>query len=189
VSTRDTRAGAWKAGVRARLFARDDPTIGPQGDDMATCASCGKTIESGGIRLGDRTFCDGTCLDTARALEGPPPAAARGVGGIARQIHAGPCPKCQGPGPVDVHDIYWVWSAIVFTRWGTRPQVSCRWCGIKSQVGGILQSIALGWWGFPWGIILTPVQIFRNAVGIISPPSPDEPSSKLRAMAGEHENS
>jgi hypothetical protein len=152
---------------------------------MATCASCGKTIESGGIRLGDRTFCDGPCLDKARALEGPP-AAARGAGGAARQIHSGPCPICRGTGPVDVHDTYWVWSAVVFTRWGTRPQVSCRRCAIKSQVSGILQSFALGWWGFPWGFILTPVQIVRNAIAIFTPPSPDEPSPRLRAIAREH---
>jgi hypothetical protein len=153
---------------------------------MATCASCGKAIESGGIRLGDRMFCDGTCLDQARKLDGTAPALGRGAAGLARQIHSGPCPICQGPGPVDVHDHYWVWSALVLTRWGTRQQVSCRRCAVKSQLGGIAQSAVLGWWGFPWGFIFTPLQIVRNAIAIFTPPSPEEPSDRLRAFAREH---
>ena len=153
---------------------------------MATCASCGKTIESGGIRLGDRSFCDGTCLDKARMLEGAPPTAGRGVANSARQIHSGPCPICRGPGPVDVHDAYWVWSALVLTRWGSRQQVSCRRCAVKAQVGGIARSAILGWWGFPWGFVLTPVQIGRNVIAILNPPSPEEPSDRLRAIARDH---
>jgi len=154
---------------------------------MANCASCGKMIESGGIRLGDRLFCDGTCLDKARMVEGAMPTSGRGVANSARQIHSGPCPICQGPGPVDVHDTYWVWSAVVFTRWGTRQQVSCRRCALKSQVGGIAQSAVLGWWGFPWGLVLTPVQIVRNVIAIFTPPRPDEPSARLRAIARDHQ--
>jgi hypothetical protein len=153
---------------------------------VAICASCGKTIESGGIRLGDRTFCGGTCLDQARMREGPAPTPGTGVAGFARQIHAGPCPICQGPGPVDVHDTYWVWSALVLTRWGSRQQVSCRRCAVKSQLSGIAQSAALGWWGFPFGLILTPVQIVRNAIAMFTPPSPEEPSARLRAIARQH---
>jgi hypothetical protein len=153
---------------------------------MATCASCGKTIESGGIRLGDQMFCGGTCLDQARTLEGPAPTPVGGAGGVARQIHAGPCPMCQGPGPVDVHDTYWVWSAVLLTRWGSRSQVSCRRCGLKSQLSGLLQSVALGWWGFPWGLIITPLQIVRNAMAMFTPSSPEEPSERLRAIAREH---
>ena len=173
-------------GIGPRPFARDDgPAIDSRGDDMAICANCGKMIESGGIKLGDQTFCDGTCMDNVRKLWSLAPSAPRGPADFARQIHSGPCPVCRGPGPIDVHDTHWVWSALVLTRWGSRSQVSCRWCGIKSQVLGIAQSAVLGWWGFPWGFIFTPVQIIRNVIGICTP-SPKEPSERLLAIARDH---
>ncbi len=157
-----------------------------EGDSMATCAVCGNAIESGGIRLGDRLLCGGECLDRARALEGGASTSHGGLTNPAMRIHAGPCPMCQGPGPVDVHDIHWVWSAVAFTRWGSRAQVSCRRCAVKSQVGGIARSALLGWWGIPWGLIITPIQIVRNIGAITRPPDPDEPSDRLRAIAREH---
>ena len=45
---------------------------------------------------------------------------------------------------------------------------------------GTASSLALGWWGIPWGLIMTPVQVVRNVTGLISPPDPIEPSEKLK---------
>ena len=39
--------------------------------------------------------------------------------------------------------------------------------------------LVLGWWGIPWGFILTPVQIGRNIYGIIKGPDPMAPSEGL----------
>jgi hypothetical protein len=36
-----------------------------------------------------------------------------------------------------------------------------------------------GWWGFPWGLLMTPVQITRNAWKLATPPNPAEPSPRL----------
>jgi hypothetical protein len=42
------------------------------------------------------------------------------------EIFRGNCPKCRGLGPIDVHKVHQVWSALVLTRWTTKSQVSCR---------------------------------------------------------------
>jgi hypothetical protein len=98
-------------------------------------------------------------------------------------MHQGACPKCKGPGPVDVHTSYWVWSALALTRWGTQQQITCRGCAMKRQVGNLALSGILGWWGFPHGLLLTPVQLWRNARALVVPPDPSQPSPRLVQMA------
>jgi len=83
---------------------------------------------------------------------------------------------------------YRVWSALIITHWESRTQVSCRSCGRKAQLGDALFSLVLGWWGFPWGLIFTPVQIARNIGAALSHSSDAGPSPKLenavRVMLG-----
>jgi hypothetical protein len=98
------------------------------------------------------------------------------------EIFRGNCPKCRGLGPIDVHKVHQVWSALVLIRWTTKPQVSCRSCATKSQLGGVLFSAVFGWWGFPWGFILTPVQITRNVADMCKGPNPSKPSDALRKL-------
>ena len=62
------------------------------------------------------------------------------------------------------------------------PKVCCRSCGIKSQIGNTIFSLVLGWWGFPWGFIMTPVQIGRNIIGIVKGPDDSKPSDKLENL-------
>jgi hypothetical protein len=88
-----------------------------------------------------------------------------------------------GPGPVDVHESHWVWSGIAFLQSGSQRHVTCRRCAFKSQVGNLVVSAALGWWGFPWGFVLTPVQVVRNVIGMMSPPDPSQPSARLVQVA------
>jgi hypothetical protein len=118
--------------------------------NMARCGYCGETIVFGGVTAGDLRFCNNKCLEKARVAASRAPIPDEAVADLARQIHAGPCPRCQGAGPVDVHMAYWVWSALAFTRWGNRQQVSCRGCAVKTQAGRLALSAVFGWWGFPW---------------------------------------
>lgn len=97
-------------------------------------------------------------------------------------VHQGACPKCKGPGPVDIHTSHFVWSILVLTSWNSSPQLCCRSCGTKAKLGGALISGLVGWWGFPWGIIVTPIQIARNAYGLFSGPDPQKPSDQLQQM-------
>jgi hypothetical protein len=64
--------------------------------------------------------------------------------------------------------------------------VSCKSCGDKSQIGGILSSALLGWWGFPWGLIMTPVQICRNIAGMMRKVDNTMPSEDLTRVARIH---
>lgn len=79
----------------------------------------------------------------------------------------GPCPICLREGrPVDVHASHRVVSLLFVTRWATRRHVCCRRCGRRKQALALLASATLGWWGLPWGIVLTPIQLARNLLGL-----------------------
>jgi hypothetical protein len=82
-----------------------------------------------------------------------------------------------------MHATYWVWSGLAFTRWGIQQRMVCRPCAIKIQAGNLVFSSLLGWWGFPFGLVLTPVQVIRNVMAIVSPPDPSQPSPKLVQVA------
>jgi hypothetical protein len=147
---------------------------------MAKCGYCGSTIIMGGVRAGDQRFCNKKCHQNAYILSitknVPPDVLERKV----EEVWRGNCPKCRGLGPIDVHKVYEVWSALVLTRWTTKAQVSCHSCAIKQQLGGSAFSLAFGWWGFPWGLVLTPVQITRNVIGMSRGPDRSKPSDSLR---------
>lgn len=149
---------------------------------MAKCDYCSSTIIFGGKSDGNGRFCNQRCQGHGRllALSRKLPEAA-----VQEQVwktHQGPCPKCDGPGPVDVHVSHKVWSALVLTSWSSTPQMSCRSCGLKSQLASTVFSLALGWWGFPWGLVLTPVQIGRNLLAMARPQEPSKPSAQLEKI-------
>ncbi len=50
------------------------------------------------------------------------------------------------------------------------------------QIKDALLSLFLGWWGFPWGVIVTLIQIIRNLVGMLNHPHSSQPSRKLRRL-------
>ena len=150
---------------------------------MATCAYCGETIIFGGVKNGDRRFCNAACQGKARTTAAVSSVPEEAVEMLARQIHSGSCPRCKGPGPVDVHKAYWVWSAVAFTRWGNLQLVSCRRCAVRTQANRLAVSSLFGWWGFPFGILITPVQVVRTAMQMASPPARAYPSARLYQVA------
>jgi hypothetical protein len=146
---------------------------------MAKCDCCGTTILFGGVREGDLRFCNATCHTNGYLSVVADKVPEDIVAQHLRDLHAGNCPKCGGPGPVDIHTSHFVWSALIMTSWRSRPVVCCRSCGKKAKLGGLFSSAALGWWGLPWGILLTPVQVFRNVAGLLSSRDPTQPSAEL----------
>jgi hypothetical protein len=146
---------------------------------MAKCDYCGSTILFGGKRQGELRFCNAKCSERGALLAISRQVPDSTVNEAVTRIHQGPCPKCGGSGPVDVHVHHQVWSALVLTSWKSAPQICCRSCGVKSQLGDTAFSLLLGWWGFPWGLLVTPVQIGRNVVGMLRPPDPLKASPKL----------
>jgi hypothetical protein len=149
---------------------------------MARCGYCDSTILFGGVRGAGARYCNERCRDAGGVLA----ASLKVPDDVVRQqawaVHRGPCPKCRGRGPVDVHVSYWVWSAVILTRWGSTPVVCCRSCARKSQLANIGFSLLFGWWGFPWGLCLTPVQILRNVVGLVGGPDDGQPSPHLAKL-------
>jgi hypothetical protein len=149
---------------------------------MAKCDYCGSTIIFGGKLDPNGRFCNARCQGRGGllALSRQLPEAA--VQEQMWKAHQGPCPKCNGAGPVDVHVSHKVWSALLLTSWSSTPQMCCRSCGLKSQVAASAFSLILGWWGFPWGLVVTPVQIGRNLIGMASPPDPSKPSAQFEKI-------
>jgi hypothetical protein len=87
---------------------------------------------------------------------------------------------------VDVHKFHQVYSMLVLTRWTSNQQLSCRSCGTKRQLGALFISLVFGWWGIPWGLVLTPVQVTRNIIGMASGPDSSKPSPELRRVVQIH---
>jgi hypothetical protein len=85
-------------------------------------------------------------------------------------------------GSTDVHVSHSIWSALVVTTWKSSPQVSCVPCGKKAKIKATVGSFFLGWWGFPWGIIGTPIQISRNVFGLVNSQPTFTPSAQLERM-------
>lgn len=151
---------------------------------MAACAACGTTILFGGVKAGDMRFCNANCHAKGSLLllaQRLPPDL---IQQKTTELYHGSCPKCQGPGPVDVHTSYRIWSALLLTSWHSLPHVCCRGCGVKNQLGDALFCLLLGWWGFPWGLVMTPVQISRNVAGMLRSKHSDAPSPDLQRVVG-----
>jgi hypothetical protein len=98
------------------------------------------------------------------------------------RLHQSDCPKCSGPGPVDVHYYHSIWSLIYLTQWKTKYRVSCQRCGTKSRIYATVFSSVFGWWGFPWGIVITPIQIGKNIKAMISPIPSTRPSKDFEKL-------
>jgi ribosomal protein L24E len=148
---------------------------------MASCDYCGSMILFGGKKIEGLRFCNDKCLANGHMMIAAGRVPDEVVTTRAREIHVGPCPVCgdQG-GPVDVHTSHKVASFLVMTSWSSTPRVSCSSCARKAQLGGLAYSLFLGWWGIPWGIFMTPVQIGKNVVGMFRSNYSSEPSDKLK---------
>lgn len=153
---------------------------------MASCAYCSTTILFGGKRNGDLRFCNDKCEQKGALALIADQLSPADVASYIGSVHRGSCPECSGPGPVDVHTSYRVWSALLLTQWSSRPLVSCSRCGTKQKLGDTAFSLFLGWWGFPWGILMTPVQLGRNIFALLKGPDPASPSPALEKILRLH---
>jgi hypothetical protein len=154
------------------------------GGFMARCGYCNSTVIFGGLKTKDKSerYCNDKCYNNAVLLAVADRIPIETVNQQIQSVHQGFCPKCKGRGPIDVHIKYQIWSALLLTSWSNNPQLSCRSCGIKSQLTAAVTSILFGWWGFPWGIIMTPVQITRNLIGMVKNQDELRPSLMLEKI-------
>jgi len=151
---------------------------------MAKCSFCGSTIVVGGVKEGEYRFCNDKCHFSGRMIPAlqkiPPDLLDRQV----QAVHQGQCPRCKGNGPVDVYVSHRAMSFLVATTWKSIPEISCRKCGIKRRAADAALTFFLGWWGFPWGLIMTPVQLCKNIYGMATAKDSDKPSDELKTMVG-----
>ena len=149
---------------------------------MAKCDYCGTTILFGGVHADGYRFCNRTCQRNGYSLAAINQIPEDYLREQVRILHQGSCPRCNGQGPVDVHTSHQIWSIFLLTSWRSTPHVCCRKCGRIEQIKDGLFSLFLGWWGFPWGLIITPIQVVRNLVGLLGGPSDSKPSDKLHRL-------
>jgi hypothetical protein len=144
------------------------------------CDFCGRSARFSRVKDEGQKFCSKTCLLNARLMEASVDIPEQAIAKRAMEIRDGACPSCQRlESHVEVRKSYWVWSALVLTRWGTSAKVCCTRCGIQSNLGSILYCLSLGWWGIPWGIFITPVQIIANVGAMFRRIDPTQPSEEL----------
>jgi len=146
---------------------------------MHKCDQCGATILFGGMRQSSYRFCKQQCRDKAVFLIAATELPETFIAEKTRELHDGVCPRCHGRGPIDVHTSHSVWSAIVMTSWRSTRDVCCQSCGTTAKLRALAASALFGWWGFPWGLLITPVQILRNIYGLFVAPDPAVPSASL----------
>ncbi|MBI1348481.1 hypothetical protein GC163_19580 [bacterium] len=147
---------------------------------MAKCAACGTMILFGGETQNGRRYCNSKCLQNdhlQNVVDQLPPELLEAA---VAEFHQSECPQCGGEGPIDIHTSHRAWSAVVMTTWSSHPVLCCRSCAFNNKLKSIAFTGVLGWWGFPWGFIATPIQVSRNIFGFFSGPDPDNPSVELQ---------
>lgn len=149
---------------------------------MKRCAFCNKTFLFQGKTVDGQIYCNDECVrkSVLRLVANELPQDM--VDQYVNQVHSGICPKCSGRRPVDVYQSHLVYSFLLFTSWKSQMHICCRSCATKKQAGAAFLSLIIGWWGFPWGIIMTPVQIIRNLIDLFRNHDPNRPSVELRGI-------
>jgi hypothetical protein len=162
--------------VAASATLRKQPSTG-----HGRCAYCSSRILFGGKSQNDLRFCNEECRQRGVLIAVSHNIPDNVVSESVAKVFWGTCPQCGGPGPIDVHTSYRVWSALVVTSWSNRPRVTCKSCGRTNQLRDAAVCLFLGWWGFPWGIVMTPIQLVRNLTGLLSEPA-SQPSTQLERL-------
>lgn len=73
------------------------------------------------------------------------------------------CPICNSKSQkLNATLISTVKSFLIITSYKRELKIACPNCLIKELDKAIISTALLGWWGFPWGIIKTPMYIYYN---------------------------
>lgn len=93
---------------------------------MSKSAYCGQKILFGGISSGDMVLCGEECRRNQSLTHFAGQIGDDAFNWHVRETHQGACPQCDGPGPVDMHQSYIVYSVLVLTTWMTRIHICCQ---------------------------------------------------------------
>lgn len=143
------------------------------------CPTCGNSILFGGIKDGKKKYCSKRCYEADEINRVATTIPENDVEALAQNIHKGHCPKCNGTGPIDIHKSYSVYSILIYTKWQTNEHLLCKKCASKQQATDLVGSLLLGWWGIPFGLIVTPIIILMNTVAMFQDPGIKGPTKAL----------
>jgi len=147
------------------------------------CATCKKSILFGGERAGSRRYCSKKCFkaDALGRLGDSIPESR--VDEVAKQLRVSLCRSCHRQNDVEIFKSYLVYSVVILTSWREKPALSCRSCARKRQTKDLIASFLLGWWGIPFGLIVTPIIVVMNGLAMTRNPLNAPPSRALRDYA------
>lgn len=148
---------------------------------MANCACCGKSFLFG-QKDGSLNYCSDNCLSRGPLFEIGRQIPQDIVLSHTSQLFNTNCPICGKKSPTNLHRSYDIRSYILLTTWKTNTYISCKFCAAKKQIGAIFANLFLGWWGIPWGIAGTPIQIMRNIFALFYNPKSPEKSDDLQGF-------
>ena len=151
---------------------------------MATCEYCGTTYRGGAAVHGTLRFCTHSCRERGKKLELLDDFPPKVIDAEISALRSGPCAECGSLSAIDAHKSHFVHSIVLWTTWRSTTDICCKPCGRKHQFKAIGYCGLLGWWGIPFGIIITPVQIFRNALAIMR--RDDQPSNAFVRISRLH---
>ncbi len=146
---------------------------------MARCQNCNAIIVAGAVKHGSLRWCSNDCRRRSATRDVATIVPDAVIDKTVLDIFHGRCPQCKGDGPVDLRSSYVVWSAFLFTRFYNDSKLCCSKCGRINKVKSFFISGIAGWWGFPTGFVVTPVQLVRNLIGLTDADTRD-PSAALR---------
>lgn len=73
------------------------------------------------------------------------------------------CPICeQSFSPLQAAEIQKIRSILLVTNYSSTPMITCENCISKEKNKQLILNFLLGWWGFPWGLIRTPIALVKH---------------------------
>ncbi|WP_052941288.1 hypothetical protein [Chromobacterium subtsugae] len=148
------------------------------------CDFCGSWAGRSAVVDGGQRFCRQACLREARLLEISEDIPTDMIFQHACRIKQGSCSLCKkASSTTEVRPYYRVWSIGILTRWTKRTHICCHSCGRKTNFACLIFSFAFGWWGMPWGLIITPAQIISNLAEMFRSRADATPSDALLRAA------
>ena len=148
------------------------------------CAFCSNKLNGKIVQAGLKQFCNETCWQSARQKEAAETLGEEQIMQHACAIQNSPCPVCGRNGSiVEYRKAHYIYSLAIFTNWSSKGRLSCHHCSIGKNIEALLICAVAGWWGIPWGIFMTPVQIVCNLIELFKKGRIGQPSPELLEIA------
>jgi hypothetical protein len=145
---------------------------------MAQCTGCGQDILFGGRKINGRRYCNDKCAATETvhaAADGIP---LELVQKSTLEIFDGACPRCGGPGPVDVRKSTTVVSYLIGISWWSKNHITCSKCARREQIQAAIITGLIGWISVP-GLLVAPAVVIRNVYAATRRQQSTIPSEEL----------